>query len=119
MYLFCYDINFSQFTAQLVVQLCTGPTKFAGTFGETIFTIGEAAWSTCGNSHEEKKKEKKKEKERFHLSLHKPSYDHILGFPDLGFPDFEIPGFWASRIFSSQILSSRFFTFPDFEFPRF
>ena len=81
-----------------------------------FFTIGEAAWSTCGNSHEEKKKEKK---DRFHLSLHKPSYDHILGFQVLGFPDFEIPGFWASRIFSSQILSSRFFTFPDFEFPRF
>ena len=54
----------------------------------TLFTIGEAAWSTCGNSHDEEKK-----KERFHLSLHKPSDDHILGFPDLGFRDFEIPGF--------------------------
>ena len=53
-----------------------------------LFTIGEAAWSTCGNSHDEEK-----EKERFPLSLHKPSDDHILGFPDLGFRDFEIPGF--------------------------
>ena len=55
------------------------------------FTVGEAERSTCGNSHEEKKE--KKEKDRFHLSLHKPSYDHILGFPDLGFRDFEIPDF--------------------------
>ena len=94
----------------------------------TIFTIGEAAWSTCGNSHEEKEKEKK-EKERFHLSLHQTillPYNSFLdfGFPGLwaswilSFPDFELPGFWSSRVLSFQISSSRFFSFPDFDFPN-
>ena len=92
-----------------------------------IFIVGEAVRSTCGNSHEEKKKE---EKDRFHLSLHQtilwpyfgfPGFgfprfwdSRILGFPDFQFPEFEFPVFYFPGFWVSQIL-----IFPDFRFPEF
>ena len=34
----------------------------------TIFTVGEAVRSTCGNPHEKEEEEEEENEERFHLS---------------------------------------------------